>query len=164
MKQGDVCRMRLTIPSWPKLAYLLNSPYQSPAWLCAWYELIDKLCNQGLKLEFTARLDDFYYQRVDDLVLAPLPDLFALTQNNVHYGYDTRLRYNTLFPEEMVGKMPDGTRLECDFFPEAQRACVAWIICAQRRRVHRDMIKIIGKLLLATWNDAEVWYDVYKKK
>ena len=156
MQEGDVCRMRLTIPPFK----VRLGPYKTSQWRRKWSEMLDKLCNESLILNFKAQLYEDRYHRVRGNWHSFMPDIFCVYADNVHYGYDVTYGYDMLLPEEFVGQLPKGTKLECDFFPEAQRACITWIMCAQQLKVQKDMIQFIGKMILASWNEAEVWYKI----
>lgn len=163
MQEGDVCRMRLSIGPLKERPYFLRDPYMSLPEKKKWSQLIEKLCKERVELQFNAQLYQDRYYRVRDGRNSFMSDIFRVYETVVQYGYDRTYGYDMLLPEEFVGNLPDGTKLECDFFPEAQRACIAWIMCAQLLRVHKDMIQVIGKMILASWNDKEVWYETYKK-
>ncbi len=161
MQEGDVCRMRLTIPPFKVRPYYSRDPYLSQSWMQKWSKTLEKLCKEGLILHFNAQLHQDRYYRVDDKWDFCMPDVFYVHAAGVQYCHDRICGYDTLFPEELIGQLPNGTKFECNFFPEAQRACIAWIMCAQRLKIQKDMIQVIGKMILASWNVDKIWYEIF---
>lgn len=157
MQEGDICRYRLVIP--PKLRGNVTTERWGRKYHEKWRNTIKLLTTQGLSVNFYAEArHEGTRVNVLDADFRPCPDTFDRLSDGLHFAYslgDTP----TILPQEYVGRLL-GATLSVDFFPEAQRLCVAWIKCAKRLKVHRETVKMIGRLLLSTWNDVETWYNV----
>lgn len=44
-----------------------------------------------------------------------------------------------------------------DYARESHEAAFTWVLCAKRLGVHRDVIRLIGEMVLDSWNVIEDW-------
>lgn len=162
MQEGDICRYRLVIPPGVRGFFAVVAAERwGQVYRQKWQKTIQLLTTQGLSVSFYAEPCDKGRQGIYvlDADFRRCPDAFVWRSGVLCFAYNGGIGRSTLLPEEYVGHLP-GATLSVDFFPEAQRLCVAWIKCAKCRQVHRDTIRMIGRLLLSTWNDLETWYNV----
>jgi len=153
MKEGDFCRVRLNIPPWD----VYYNAYESREWVRRWSGFLRTLSQHGLEMSFNVKvLKGNWFLRFNE------SDRFGVTESGeVLYRINVGLANYALLPERCAGSLPQGTTVMHDFFPEAQRSCIAWILCAKRLKIPKDMIQFIGHLVLSSWNDADVWASIF---
>ncbi len=155
MKEGDFCRIRLKIPPWD----VYYNAYESREWMLRWSGVLRTLSQHGLEETFNVKIvKGNWFQRFIE------HDRFGVTEcGQVMYRIKSGRFNDALLPERCAGSLPLGTTLVYDFFPEAQRSCIAWILCAKRLKISKDMIQFIGQLVLSSWRDAAVWASKFDR-